>query len=176
MSTKFVSKNSNLMVVLKPGVPGSVITGQQPQAGIYVRFQGGVVDIHEESIINMLKNHRSFGTDFVEIKQTEVDPFENTRKEIEPAHHMIEMEFGHIGKSTKSAQKAALSPELRKMIEAEAVKILPTLLKKNPKILKDILANLAAEAGIVAKEAKDESVKEASQLEKNKEEIIDKKE
>lgn len=145
MSVKFVSKNSNLMLVLKPGIPGSTITGQQPTPGIYVRFQGGVVDVKEDSIINMLRGHRGFGSDFVEIKQSEVDPYEHTRQDIEPIHNITEMEFGHIGKKTSSKGKIVLSPEVKKLIENEAVKMLPDLLRKNPKILKDILSGLAAE-------------------------------
>lgn len=145
MSTKFVSKNSNLMVVLKPGVPGSTITGQQPTPGIYVRFQGGTVDVKEEAILNMLRRHSGFGSDFVEIKQEESDPFEHTRKETEPDHKITEMEYGHVGKTKTSKGKTVLSPELKKIIEAEAIKMLPGLLKKNPKILKDILSGLAEE-------------------------------
>lgn len=145
MSVKFVSKNSNLMIVLKPGVPGSTITGQQPTPGIYVRFQGGVVDVKEESIINMLRGHKGMGSDFIEIKQSEVDPYEHTRQDIEPIHNITEMEYGHIGKKISSKGKTILSPELKKLIENEAVKMLPDILKKNPKILKDILQGLAEE-------------------------------
>ena len=156
MSVKFVSKNSNLMIVLKPGVPGSTITGQQPTPGIYVRFQGGVVDIKEESIINMLRGHKGMGSDFIEIKQSEVDPYEHTRQDIEPIHNITEMEYGHIGKKISSKGKTILSPELKKLIENEAVKMLPDILKKNPKILKDILQGLAEE---VKKEDEENSKK-----------------
>ena len=145
MSVKFVSKNSNLMIVLKPGVPGSSVTGTQPVPGIYVRFQSGTVDVHEESIIEMLRNSKSFGRDFVEVKQHESDPYEHARQETEPIHNITEMEYGHIGKKTTSKGKTVLSPEIKKLIENEAVKMLPNLLKNNPKILKDILTGLADE-------------------------------
>ena len=145
MSVKFISKNSNLMIVLKPGIPGSTITGQQPQPGIYVRFQSGTVDVKEEAMIEMLRGHRGYGVDFVEIKQEERDPYEHTRQEIEPAHNITEVVYGHVGKKTTSKGKTVLSPEIKKLIENEAVKMLPDLLKKNPKILRDILSGLAAE-------------------------------
>lgn len=145
MSAKFVSKNSNFMVVLKPGIPGSTITGQQPQPGIYVRFQGGAVDVYEEAIIEMMRKNNRCGVDFVEVKQSESDPYEHTRQDIEPAHNITEIVYGHVGKSTKSPVKQVLSPELKKIIENEAIKMLPGLLKKNPKILRDILSGLAAE-------------------------------
>lgn len=172
MSVKFVSKNSNFMVVLKPGVPGSTVTGQQPQPGIYVRFQGGMVDVHEEAIVEMLRKNRGFGVDYVEVAGTEIDPYEHTRQEIEPGHNITEINYGHVGKSTKSPQKQTLTPELKKVIENEAIKILPNLLKKNPKILKDILAGLAAEA------AKDEDAdKKTTPKETTKEDKVnDKKE
>lgn len=156
MSVKFVSKNSNFMVVLKPGMPGSTVTGQQPQPGIYVRFQGGTVEVHEEALIEMLRGNKGYGRDFVEVKQSETDPYEHTRQEIEPAHNITEIVYGHVGKSTKSPVKNVMTPELRKIIENEAVKMLPGLLKKNPKILKDILSGLAAE---VEKDKVNEEVK-----------------
>jgi len=161
MSIKFVSKNSNFMVVLKPGVPGSTITGQQPQPGLYVKFQAGVVDVREEMVIDLLRKHKSFGIDFLEVKQSEseVDPYEHTRQEVEPIHNTTEIVYGHVGKKTSSKGKTVLSPELKKIIEAEAVKMLPNLLKKNPKILKDILSGLAEEVKKGEIEEKEEETK-----------------
>lgn len=142
---KFVSKNSNLMIVLRPGIPGSTITGQQPKAGLYVRFQSGTVDIKEESVAEMLRAHPDFNTGFIEVKSEDLDPYEHTRNEVEPAHILKDMKYGQAEKMVGSAKKVKLSPELKKLIENEAVKMLPGLLKSNPKILKDILTNLASE-------------------------------
>ena len=64
---KFVSKVSNYMVVLAPGIPGSTITGQQAKSGLYVRFQGGTVDVKEESIAGLLRRHPDFNIGFIEI-------------------------------------------------------------------------------------------------------------
>lgn len=144
--SKFVSKNSNLMIVLRPGIPGSTITGQQPKAGLYVRFQSGTVDIKEESVADLLRNHPEFNRDFIEVKETDLDPYEANRDEIEPAHVIKEIKYGHSEKAIGSIKKPKLSPELKKLIENEAVKMLPGLLKSNPKILREILTNLAAEA------------------------------
>ena len=144
MSTKFVSKNSNYMVVLKPGVEGNRNLGTHAVPGLYIKFQSGVVDIKEESIVEQMRNHPSFGTDFVEVKQEEIDPFAESREEIEPGHVISEIKYGHNEKAAGTAP-VKLSPQLKKIIEAEAMKLLPGLLKSNPKVLKDLILGLAAE-------------------------------
>ena len=108
--------------------------------------------MHEENIIEMLRANKDFGTNFVEIKQHEKDPYNHTRTEIEPIHNITEIKYGHVEGKTASAKIQVLSPEVKKLIESEAVKMLPDLLKKNPKILKDILQNLAKEASIGEKQ------------------------
>jgi len=145
MSTKFVSKQSNYALVLKPGVEGSRVLGTQSIPGLYVKFQAGVVDVREENIIKMIREHPSFGIDFIEIKENEVDPYTEERSELEPDHIHSEIKYGHVEKSTGAGTKPKLTPQLKKIIESEAVKMLPALLKSNPKILKEIIVNLAAE-------------------------------
>lgn len=145
MSTKFVSKNSNYMVVLKPGIEGNRALGTHAISGLYVKFQAGVVDVKEESIIKMLREHPSFGIDFIEVKENETDPFIDAREEAEPAHIMSEVRYGHVEKTTGNIPKLKLTPQLKKLVEDEAVKMLPGLLKSNPKLLKDIILGLASE-------------------------------
>ncbi len=146
MSAKFVSKNSNLMVVLSPGIPGSPITGQQPKSGIYVRFQSGVVEVKDDHLAEMLRKHQDFNIDFLEIKPEELDPYAYNRDEIEPAHVIAEIKYGHSEKLIGSKKKVKLSPEVQKLLETEAVRMLPGLLKANPQILGDILKELASAA------------------------------
>ncbi len=145
MSTKFVSKNSNYMVVLKPGIEGNRNLGTHAVPGLYIKFQSGVVDIKEESIVAQMREHPSFGTDFVEVKQEEVDPFQDVRQEIEPGHVISEIKYGHNEKAAGTLPPAKMSPQLKKLIEGEAMKMLPELLKQNPKVLKDLIMGLAAE-------------------------------
>ena len=95
MSTKFVSKNSNYMVVLKPGVEGNRALGTHAVSGLYVKFQSGVVDVKEDSIVEMLRSHPAFGSDFIEVKQDEIDPYVDTREDIEPEHVISEIKYGH---------------------------------------------------------------------------------
>lgn len=159
MSTKFVSKNSNYMVVLKPGTEGNRALGVHAISGLYVKFQAGVVDVKEDAIVAMLRGHPGYGTDFLEVKQDEVDPYIDTREEIEPDHVIAEMKYGRpermkgiVGRPPK------LTPQMKKVIEREALKMIPGLLKSNPKILKDIILDLAA--GMKADEATTEEKKE----------------
>lgn len=156
MSTKFVSKSSNLMVVLRPGVEGNRAIGTHMKPGLYARFQGGLIDVKDETMIQLLKEHPGFGTDFIEVAENAIDPFEYNRDEIEPVHVLHEMKYGHVERvKGQPAPKVKLSPEIKNLIQNEAIKMLPELLKTNPGILKDILTNLVAE-----KEAKETPVED----------------
>lgn len=145
MSTKFVSKNSNYMVVLKPGVEGNRALGTHAVSGLYVKFQAGVVDVKEESVTTLLRAHPCFGTDFLEVKENEVDPFVETREEVEPTHFTTEMKYGHAEKTSGPSASVKMTPAMKKVIEKEAIKMLPNLLKSNPKVLKEIILGLATE-------------------------------
>ena len=146
MSTKFVSKQSNYMIVLRPGVEGNRALGTHAIPGLYIKFQAGVVDVSEPSVIEMLRAHPSFGNDFIEIQdQMSEDPYLDSREEIEPVHIHSEIKYGHSEGMKGSPQKMKMSPQMKKLIESEAVKMLPGLLKDNPKILKDIIMSLASE-------------------------------
>ena len=151
MSTKFVSKYSNYMIVLKPGVEGNRALGTHAISGLYVKFQSGSVDVKEESIVEMLRDHPGYGTEFVEIKQEEIDPYIDRRQEIEPEHITAEIKYGHVENVKGSARKIKLTPQVKKLIEREALNMIPGLLKSNPEILKSIILDLAA--GMKAKES-----------------------
>ena len=144
MSTKFVSKNSNYAIVLKPGVEGSRVLGTQSIPGIYVKFVGGSVDVKEESILKMLREHPSYGLDFLEVKEGELDPLADTREEVEPGHVISDIKYGHVEKSSGTPPKVKITPQLKKILEGEALKMIPGLLKQNPEILKNIILDLAA--------------------------------
>ena len=146
-SVKFVSKNSNYMVVLTPGIEGNRALGTHAISGLYVKFQAGVVDVKDEKVIKMLREHPSCGIDFLEVKENELnpDPYADEREEIEPDHVIQNIKYGHAEGIIGSKKKLKLTPSMKKVIENEAIRMLPNLLKQNPKILKDIIVNLAAE-------------------------------
>jgi hypothetical protein len=133
------------MIVLRPGVEGNRNLGTHAVPGLYVKFQGGTLEVKEDTIVEMLRNHPSYGVDFLEIKHDEIDPFLHTREEIEPDHVIHEIEYGHVGKAKGSPVKTKLTPAMKKVIEGEALKMIPGLLKQNPEILKNIILDLASE-------------------------------
>lgn len=152
MSTKFVSKNSNYMVVLKPGKEGNRASGTQAVSGLYVKFDSGVVDIKDEAITELMREHPDCGNAFVEVKEDEVDPYAEKREEVEPKHVTSEMKYGHIVSREGTPIKTNVSPQVKAMIKAEAIKMIPDILKQDPELIKGILRDMAAEA--VAKDQK----------------------
>lgn len=145
MSTKFVSKNANYMIVLKPGVSGNRSLGTQTVPGLYVRFQEGIVIVKDEDIAQQLRELPSFGVAFLEVEDNAKDPYVGVRKDIEPAHVTTEMKHGHAGKREGNPIKVELTPQMKKVIEAEALKMIPGLLKSNPDVLKKTLMDLVKE-------------------------------
>jgi len=168
--TKFVSKQANYMIVLKPGTEGNRALGTQAVSGLYIRFQDGVVDIKEESIVNQLREHEKCGTDFVEVKDEEMkDPYAGTRVSIEPQHVMTEIDRGYAGKKTiEGEKKLNLSPEMKKAVKAEALKMIPQIIKEDPEMLKSILKNMVSDA-----ESKVETESTPEVLDSIKSEITD---
>lgn len=154
--SKFVSKNANYMIVLRPGVPGSTVTGSQAQPGIYARFRDGQLITNDDNIIGMLKKHQGFGTDFIEVFPNEIDPYADSREDIEPAHVIQEIKYGQVERVMGSKKKVKVSAAAKKAMDDEvmrmAIKMLPVLLKSNPEILK------AAVKSISEAEAKEKSV------------------
>ena len=139
---RFVSKNSNLMVVLKPGLPGSHLTGQQPVTGIYVRFQNGIVDVKDEKMIEQMKAHPAFEQDFIAVDEKELDPFAYNREDIEPIHFIKEIKYGHIDGAKKTQRPAKISPELQNFIKDEATNMAKAML---PGMMKEFLNQMKAQ-------------------------------
>jgi len=139
------------MLVLRPGIEGNRALGTHAVPGLYIKFQAGVVDVKEESIVDMLRSHPGCGVDFVEVKESELDPYSETREEIEPPHTITEMKYGHAEKSVGTPRPIKMTPVMKKMVENEAKKMIPNILKNNPEILKDIMVKMAEE--LKAKEA-----------------------
>jgi hypothetical protein len=133
------------MIVLKPGMEGNRTLGTHAIPGIYVKFSMGMVDVKEDSVIALLRAHSGYGIDFIEVKENEIDPYSDTREEVEPTHFISEVKYGHVEKAAGSPRPTKLTPAMKRLIEGEALKMLPGLLKANPKILKDIIMSLASE-------------------------------
>lgn len=162
---RFVSKNANLMVVLKPGLPGSHLTGQAPVTGIYVKFQNGIVEIKDEQMINQMKMHPAFNQDFIAVEEKDLDPFANTRSDIEPVHNIKELQFGHIVGGKKSVSPVRISPELQSFIEQQATNMAKAML---PGMMKEFMTKMKEEMstteesseGVAAEEDEETEIKE----------------
>jgi len=124
---KFFSKNSNLRIVLKHGIPAEPITGRSAVPGVYVRFEDGMVNVHDEEMIKSLKNHPRFNIDFV-CDESQTDPFLVSRSDSEPQHIMGEVQYGGIVKRNVPQGKPKLSPELEKIVKEEARKMAKEIL------------------------------------------------
>ena len=122
---KFVSKNSNLMVVLRSGISENRISGQAQIPGLYVNFRGGVAEVKDQQMLDMLLSHPSYGTDFISVEEDSRDPYEKERKDNEPKHQISEVEYGHIGKSYGSKLK-----DPREEIIEKAMELIPSIIEK----------------------------------------------
>jgi hypothetical protein len=139
---KFVSKNANLMVVLRPGIPAQPITGTPAVPTLSARFQDGVVDIQDEKMIEMMLRHPAFNNDFIAIDSDGgKDPFESLRQPQEPAHAITEIKYGTPEKRTVVGGKTTLPPEIQKLIQDQATAIAKEML---PGMVKATLEAMAA--------------------------------
>lgn len=145
---KFVSKSSNLMVVLKPGFPGNHLTGTAPVTGVYVKFSNGMVDVKEDSLVEMMKKHPAFNMDFIAVDEAakEEDPFAYYRSENEPTHVTSEVKYGQLEKSQSSAKAKPMHPDLKNAIQAEATRLAGAMVKEMlPNLIKEALSSISAE-------------------------------
>lgn len=111
---KFISKNSNLRVVLVHGIPGSSVTGAQPIPGLSVKFEDGVAVVKDPVVQEKMMAHPSFNQDFILADETGTDPY--SRKSSEPEHDIQEIQFGHVGKSLNPKPAVTLTPEIKKVL------------------------------------------------------------
>lgn len=120
---RFISKNSNLRIILKPGMPASPLTGTLAVPSVFVKFQNGEVYVENEELIQKMKLHSGYNADFISVEDDAKDPFSANRSEVEPAHNITEIKYGHTEKKYGTPQKVKLSPEMQALIQQEAMRI-----------------------------------------------------
>lgn len=126
---RFISKNSNLRVILKPGLPAEPLTGRPSDPGISVKFQDGLLEVSDQVIIDRLMAHAGLTMDFWAVEDGEFkDPFKHMREEIEPVHQIMEFQYGRPAQMLTSQKKQKLSPEVEKMLNERALEIAKELL------------------------------------------------
>lgn len=149
---KFISKNANLCVVLSPGIPGEKLTGRTATGMKSARFQQGVVYLTDPEWIKLMLTHPGFNRDFITVEDESVkDPYANTRKNIEPEHNVIGIEYGHVGKNLNPKSPIALTQEQKILVTEMAKKMAVEMAKV---MLKDTIKEYLAEQN---KDKKDEA-------------------
>ena len=148
---KFISKFSNYRIVLRPGLPGNRATGTQPVPGLYVKFEGGIAEINNEESIELVKQHPAFlNGDIVMGQEDGVDVFAATRKEPEPVHNVVDVEYGHVGKNINPAPPTKLNADQAKALKSMAAELATNMLKEMlPKAVEQAIAERTGGANII---------------------------
>lgn len=123
---KFISKFGNLQIILKPSLPGEPLAGKLPEPGISARFEGGILETHDEEMIARLKRHPGFGSDYVVLEDDQ--PF--TPRSMEPEHDIIDIEYGHMGANKNPRPAVKLTPEMTKALSEIAAGMATEMFKK----------------------------------------------
>ncbi len=144
---RFVSKSTNLMLVLKPGYPGNIQLGTPATSGIYVKFQNGVVEVKEPSIIDLMIKHPGYNIDYISAESE--DPYEYQRNDSEPSHVLTEIKYGHAEKAVGSRKPTRLSPEIKALLQEEATRMAHAML---PGMMKEVLSQIQNNASSASKE------------------------
>lgn len=112
--------------------------------GLYVRFRDGKVTINDEKVIELMLKHPGYNSDFVSVEETQRDPYQDFRSEIEPVHSLTEIKYGHVEKTVSSPHKRKLPPELERLIEARAMEMAKTLV---PEMMNQIMERVKEQKG-----------------------------
>lgn len=137
---KFISKSTNLHIILQSALPEQPLTGFAGRPGISVRFRDGVAHVDDEKIIQMMLKHNGFNRDFISSEDTGgIDPYAYNRQESEPAHTITEMKYGMPEKRTIGGQKVNMTPEMRKAIQETAIDMAKAML---PGMLEEALKKI----------------------------------
>ncbi len=126
---KFISKNSNLNIILRPGQQAQPITGTPAVSALSVRFQNGLADIHEENMVEMMLRHPGFNQDFIAVDETGTDPYAHLRAGSEPQHVTTELKYGHPVARSAPPVSTQLPPEIKKLITEQATAIAAEMVK-----------------------------------------------
>lgn len=156
---KFISKSTNLRVVLQSELAPQPLSGFPGRSGITVRFQGGLAEVDDPKLIELMLNHPAFNIDFISAEETSgADPFAYLRAEAEPQHVTTEMRYGMPEKRITSAKNLPLPPEAMKVVQDLALdmakSMLPGMMEAYLKALADkTVATNATQAPVQAPKA-----------------------
>lgn len=140
---KFISKNSNLNIVLRPGMSAQPLTGTPAVPTLFVRFKDGIANVEQEELVQMMLNHPGFNNDFIAADDLGTDPYAYLRQDSEPTHVIEEIRFGHPVSRNVPPVKGELPVEIKKMIQEQATAIAKEML---PSMVAATLKEIVAES------------------------------
>lgn len=163
---KFISKSSNLLIVLKPGLSAQPLTGTPSIPTVSVRFKDGIAEVADDELVKRMLIHPGFNQDYISAEDVNgVDPYAAIREESEPTHLMTELKYGTPVGFQAAGGKTKLPPGLAKLVQDEAVKLatamLPTMIEET---LKKIVESSQLEKAIHTPEAEITTTEKATQL------------
>lgn len=165
---KFISKSSNLLVVLRPGSSAQPITGTPAKPTVSVRFKDGIAEVNEKELVAMMLAHPGFNGDFISAEDIPVDPFAGSRQPSEPAHTVTELKFGTpVARETKGGG-SQLPPELQKIVQGMAAEMAKQML---PSMVEKTLKSIVESRGTQPKAKKKPGRKPKNKIEKKAEDV-----
>jgi len=145
-SKRFVSKSSNLRVVLRPGISPNPLAGQPGKKMVEYHFVDGVVEVRDPKHIEMMLAHPDCNISFIPVDDSALnqDPFQASRVPSEPPHSITELKFGTPVGRMNVPRVVELPPEILQKIEEIAEKkadqkALELTKKMLPELLKEVL-------------------------------------
>ena len=153
---KFISKSSNLLIVLRAGLSAQPITGTPAKPTVSVRFKDGVADVQQQELVDMMLAHPAFNADFISADSVAVDPYLASRIPSEPTHVLTELKYGTPTAREVKGGAVTLPPELQKMVATMASDMAKAMLPQMiESTLKGIIsANESAKAAAPAAKVK----------------------
>ena len=131
---KFVSKNLNYRIVLQPSIPAVALSGQPGKAGVYVKFENGLLTVEDDDIVQKLLNHEAYNKDFVAVEDDEQATFvsaaHRAQQNAEPEHDITQIEYGHVGKALNPKAPIRLTPEVQKYLTDLAAEMATRMVKQ----------------------------------------------
>lgn len=130
---KFVSKMSNLRIILKPGIQAQPITGTPAVPTLYVQFRDGLANVDDPDLIERMERHPGFNSDFIKVEDGTTDPYAANRVPSEPVHVIAEIEHGKVKNRNAAPVANPAAAQVKEMIETRAkelaLELLPEMIK-----------------------------------------------
>ena len=134
---KFMSKILNYRIVLQPAMPAVTLAGGQmispSKPGLYVKFEDGLLNVEDEQILSLLKNHVDYNNEFWPLDSEQAAALAVSRPAgsgREPEHNQVIIEYGHVGKNVNPKPAVTLTPQMKTFIAESAAKMASEMLHK----------------------------------------------